>query len=153
MSKFENVAYSPESTFDEVNDQVAVLLEIDMTALDVAAVENVKIFSCLQKLYNIHTKKLHRMTVQFKKVEMQRWKHYCGKMPPDHYKQEPLREAILKQDIDRYMAVDDTYQSAKSLLDEQDRIVSLIEKSKQEVKSRGFNIKNAIDYQRMINGM
>lgn len=142
----------PVMTCEEVNDLVDRLMAIDDENLDASATETTRIFSVLQYLYMVQARRLSRAMNDLKKVEHHRRRRYEGKLGADHYKNEPLTEAVLKTDIDRWLGVDEVVTEARELFAEQDRIVKLIEGAMKQLNSRTWDIKNAVAYKQMLMG-
>lgn len=154
MKKFDyNQSISNIESFEEINNLISEMLSIDEENLDGSALEQPKIFSFLQRLYAIHSRKLSKLMTDQKKVDLFRWKYYNEKLPSEYYtKKEPLREKVLKTDVDKYLKTDDLVVEAKNQVEEQDRIVNLIESAQKVMASRGFDIKNAIEYRKFLLG-
>jgi len=141
-----------ELSFDELVDKLEVLLGINSENIDAEALRSNKIFGEVQRLHGHAARKLKTLLVQQKQVQMHRWKRYAGKWTSQQYKDEPLGEAVLKTDIDRYMAIDPVMVEINAIVDEQDRIMKLLEDAKAQYKQRTWDIKNAIEFRRMISG-
>lgn len=141
-----------ESTFEEISEKVDQLLEIKAEDLDGEAIKNPKIFSEINRMYIQKSRKLYELTNQQDKLEHKRKRYYSGKETAEVYKKEPLNEAILKSDIDSYMAIDPLIVEMRSLVKECERIVKYLEDAKAQLRQRGFDIKNAIDYRRLMLG-
>jgi len=130
-------------THEEIESLIADMLDIDGDNLDLAALQQPKIFGMLQRLYNVHTKKLSKLTSMLKKVELKRHRYYTGKWTAEEYKKEPIPdsmlkgETILKTDVDKYMKVDEVIIEATEMVDAQERIVKLIEDAQKQMTSRG----------------
>lgn len=100
-----------------------------------------------------NTRKLEHMAADAEKVKQFRARYYGGKLSSEHYKKEPLREAILKSDIDQYVKTDPVYLEAKSRLAEQERIVKYLEDSKKMLSDRTYLLNTALSFQKMNLGM
>mgnify|MGYP002143063935 CR=1 FL=1 len=137
-------------TLEEILEHIEKTLTINFDELGRESVRQVHIFSELQKLHMWNTRRLESLMIQQNQVKMARIRHYTGKMPAEHYKTDPLREAVLKTDLDIYMKIDKQVLEMSGLVNEQERIVKAIEEAKATLRDRGYNIKNAIEFQRMI---
>jgi hypothetical protein len=141
-----------EATYEEISKHVESLLEINSDNLDMEAIKNQKIFVEINNIYVQLGRKLFKETTQKDKVEHARYRHYNGKMPAEHYKKNPLNEAVLKGDIKHMMNIDDVVVEIRSMVAETERIVKFLEDAKTQIKSRGFDIKNAIAWRQLMMG-
>lgn len=154
IDKIHNTPVSDEMDFETVSGLIEDMLSIEPDAdLDVEILKHPKIFGVLSRLHAVHARKLALLTSQKAKVEWQRERHYGGKMPAAHYKQDPLNEAVLKADIPKYMAVDPIVLEMRGVVAEQDRIVSMIENAQNQLRNRSWDIKNVIAYRQMLLGV
>lgn len=154
INEISNQAISDSMTFEEVVTLVENMLEVGAdSALDEELLKQPKIFGVLERLYSVHSRKLSILHRQRMAVEAVRERHYGGKMTGEHYKKDPLPEAILKSDIPKKINQDPQVLEIRGLHEEQDRIVTLIEKSKDQLRQRSWDIKNMIDYRKMILGV
>lgn len=140
-------------TYEEINNLIGDMLSIDENDLEKASLDQNRIFTMLQRLFSVHTRKLEKAISNTKKVELHRWKYYTGALTSEEYKkEEPLRVKPLKSDVDKYLKIDDLIIEVKSIESEQDRIVKLIEDAQKERTARGFNIKNILEYKKFMAG-
>jgi hypothetical protein len=142
-----------DSSYEQVEEHVDDLLSIDSNNLDAEALRNSRIFTKLSRIYVIRSRKLAELHTQLAKLEHKRKRYYSGKETAETYKKEPLTEAILKSDIDSYMAIDPIIVEMRELVKEEDRIVRFIEDAKGLLRWRGNDIKNAIEYRKLMMGM
>lgn len=141
-----------EATFEDIEKVVNEELAINPDDLDLEAIRNQKIFGKFSKMYVEKSRHLAELLDQQAKVEFNRYRHYAGKLSGEHYKKEPITEAILKTDIPSYMAIDAVVVEMRNLVKECERTVKYLEESKKSLYGRGFDIKNAIDYRRLMMG-
>lgn len=141
-----------EMSYEQVIDHVDSLLAVNSEALDEASLANMKIFSQIERVYATHFKKLKVLMRQQDKVEHVRWRRYTGKWTALQYKEEPLTEAVLKSDVDKYMAIDPQVVEIRHLVDEQEKLVKYLENAKGMIRQRGFDIKTALDFQKFMAG-
>jgi hypothetical protein len=142
-----------DSTYEEVSEYIDGLLSIDSEKLDSEAVRNQHIFASINRVYIQKSRKLYSMINKQDKLELSRYRHYNGKETKEHYREEPLTESLLKTDIPLYMNVDPLVIEMRSMVKECERIVKYLEDAKGSLRSRGFDIKNAIDYRKLMLGM
>lgn len=141
------------STFEDIEKVIEEKLIIDGNDLDGEAIRNQKIFTEINRIYVHKSRKLGELTDQLAKVEHNRYRHYNGKLSAEHYKKDPITEAILKQDIPSYMNIDPLVVEMRNLVKECERVVKYVEDAKKSLHSRGFDVKNAIDYRKLMLGL
>lgn len=141
-----------ESSYEEIEKVVEDLLYINPDNLDGEALNNQKIFPKISRIYIQKSRKLMDLTKTMAKLEHKRRRYYSGKESAEIYKKEPLTEAILKSDVDNYMAIDPLVVEMRGLVKECEMIVKFLEESKGQLRSRGFDIKNSIEYRKMMLG-
>lgn len=139
-------------TSEEVTDYVETLLAIDSTKLDEESLKTNRIFASLYRLKHVQDKKLRSLMQVKAECEHERWLHYSGKANGKHYQEEPLNITVLKTDIEKYMAVDKKIVLVREAVATQDAICVLIEEAIKQVGRRGFEIKNAIEWKKLIKG-
>lgn len=141
-----------ESTYEEIEARIETLLNIDSDNLDGEAIRNQKIFPEISRIYVQKSRKLSALINQLNKIEFNRTRHYSGKLTAEHYKKDPLTEAVLKTDIPNYMNVDPVVVEMRNLVKECERAVKFLEDAKGSLRARGFDIKNAIEYRKLMLG-
>ena len=141
-----------DMSLEDIIDAVDELIGINNENIDAEASRQTRIFTSLQKLYMWNTRKLETMVNEHEKVKAFRKKFYEGKLPSEHYKKEPLREAILKSDVEQYLKVDQVLLEAKARLTEQERIVKYLEDSKKMLSDRTYLLSTALNFQKMCAG-
>lgn len=142
-----------ESSYEEIEVYIDGLLSINGDNLDGEVLENQKIFAKINRVYIQKSRKLVALTNQLAALEHKRFRHYAGKETAAHYKTDPLPEAILKSDIPSYMNVDPLVIEMRGLVKECERIVKFLEDAKGQLRSRGFDIKAAIEYRKIMMGL
>ncbi len=152
MTQETNVLYErTDIELGELIEYVDNLLSTDTSKLDVESLRGNRIFSNLQKLKHIQDKKLRGLMQVKAECEHKRWLHYSGKESGKHYKENPLPEAILKTDVEKYMAIDTKVVIVREAVKTQDAICLFIEEALKQASRRSFDIKNALAWQQMIN--
>lgn len=139
-------------TAQEVVDYIETLLAIDSTKLDEESLKTNRIFSSLYRLKHVQDKKLRSLIQVKAECEHERWLRYSGKATARHYQEEPLNITVLKTDIEKYMSVDKKIVLVREAVSIQDAVCSLIEEAIKQVGRRGFEIKNAIEWKKLIKG-
>lgn len=142
-----------EATYEEIETEVDRLLSINPDDLDREAIRNPKIFTNLNRMYVQKSRRLSELYNALNKLEHKRHRYYAGKATAEEYKKEPLTEAILKTDIPSYMNIDPLVSELRDHVKECERVVKFLEDAKGQLRQRGFDIKNAIDYRKMMLGL
>lgn len=139
-------------SYEEIEGVVDNLLNIDSDNLDAEAIRNQRIFTEINRIYIHKSREYVGLTNQLANLEHKQFRHYAGKLTAEHYKKNPLPEAILKTDIPSWMAVDPLVVEMRGLVKECERVVKYLEDAKGSLRSRGFDIKNAIEYRKLMMG-
>jgi hypothetical protein len=142
-----------EATYEEIEGEVDRLLAINPDDLDGEALRNSKIFTSINRIYILKSRKLGELYTALHKLEHKRQRYYAGKESSEVYKKEPLTEAILKTDIPSHMNIDPLVVEMRTIVKETERTVKFLEDAKGQLRQRGFDIKNAIDYRKMMLGL
>ena len=138
-----------------IRQMVETDLKMDSTALDL---ESLRIPQLHNKYLNIfHDQRLilKKMKLDFKELSRVKWEYYTGKIDQDTLDEmgwEPFPLKILKTDIDRYLDSDSDLSKEKSKIDYQEEKVSYLESVLKNVNNIQWNIKNAIEWRKFING-
>tara|TARA_B100001059_G_C17692133_1_gene505529 strand:- start:657 stop:947 length:291 start_codon:yes stop_codon:yes gene_type:complete len=85
-----------------------------------------------------------------------KWEYYTGKMPEESLKElnwQPFQLKVLKQDIDKYLESDDDLILIQHKLTYQQEKVSYLESIVKSISQRNWEIRNAIEWRKFINGV
>ena len=82
----------------------------------------------------------------------QKWEYYGGKADPQVYKEKPLDLKILKQDVPIYLEGDEELIESQHTVEYHKAMCDHAEKMCKMLNNRGFQIKNAIDWKRFMEG-
>lgn len=88
----------------------------------------------------------------YKKLLRQKFEYYTGKADADVYKEKPFDLKVLKQDVQLYIESDDEIQSALNKLNYYKEMIFLLESILSNISTRGFQIKNSIEWQKFMQG-
>lgn len=88
----------------------------------------------------------------YKKLLREKFEYYTGKADSEIYKQKPFDLKILKQDVQLYIESDEEIQSALTKLNYYKEMMFVLEKILENLNTRGFQIKNSIDWQKFMQG-
>lgn len=88
----------------------------------------------------------------YKKLLREKFEYYTGKADAEVYKEKPFDLKILKQDVQLYVESDDEIQSALNKLNYYKEMIFLLESILSNISTRGFQIKNSIEWQKFMQG-
>ncbi len=88
----------------------------------------------------------------YKKMLREKFEYYTGKADAEVYKEKPFDLKVLKQDVQLYIESDDEIQSALNKLNYYKEMIFLLESILSNISTRGFQIKNSIEWQKFMQG-
>jgi hypothetical protein len=88
----------------------------------------------------------------YKKMLREKFEYYTGKADTEVYKEKPFDLKILKQDVQLYIESDEEIQSALNKLNYYKEMMFLLESILSNINTRGFQIKNSIEWQKFMQG-
>tara|TARA_B110000014_G_C19727873_1_gene380223 strand:- start:120 stop:554 length:435 start_codon:yes stop_codon:yes gene_type:complete len=141
--------------FEEIQYQWTLDCEIDETEL---SQESVKIPQLHNKyLILFHDERLRFRTMKFDHSKLLKVKreYFSGRMDAtelEAYDWEPFQYKLLKADIQEYIDADDDIIEGKKKLSLQEEKVEYLESVVKSLSTRGYLIKNAIDWKRFTEG-
>jgi len=137
-------------------DDILKMIEVD-SIIDNAQLdqESLKIPQLHGKYYKVFIEELRVLKgydKDYNALKRDRTEYYLGKSSDEIYKEEPLDQKIIKQDLDLYLEADDKLSTLRAKRDMQKAKVEMVEGFIKSLNNRGFQIKNAIDFLRFKNG-
>ena len=139
-------------TLDELQKQAEKDLKIDDVEL---GDESLKTANLHQKYLNIYNnfRQLQLMSdAQYRILYRKKWEYYGGKADPQIYRDNPFDHKILKQDIHIYLESDEELIKAKQKTEYNKICMDSCEKILKQIQSRGWDIKNAIEWRKFVDG-
>jgi hypothetical protein len=88
----------------------------------------------------------------YKKLLREKFEYYTGKADTEVYVKKPFDLKILKQDVQLYIESDEEIQSALNKLNYYKEMMFLLESILSNINTRGFQIKNSIEWQKFMQG-
>lgn len=142
------------STFEQLVEEAKKDLAIDKEYLETASIQTPDIHNKYLRKYVDAGLALKRAEVELKKVTQRLRKFYDGKADPEDYEGHEFdpRIKILKADLMKYVETDDEYIQAEDRVFQAKRRVEFLERTVKQIERRGFEIKNAIDWQKFKKG-
>ena len=141
--------------FEEIQKLWTSDCNIDETEL---AQESVKIPQLHNKYLILYSnEKLRFKTQRFEHSKLVKLKkeYYGGKMSQEELEAidwEPFQHKLLKADVEQYVDADDNVIESKKMLALQEEKVDYLEAIVKGLSTRGYLIKNAIDWKRFTEG-
>ena len=141
--------------FEEIQKLWTSDCNIDETEL---AQESVKIPQLHNKYLIFYSnEKLRLKTLRFEHSKLVKLKkeYYGGKMSQEELEAidwEPFQHKLLKADVEQYVDADDNVIESKKMLALQEEKVDYLEAIVKGLSTRGYLIKNAIDWKRFTEG-
>ena len=101
-------------------------------------------------VYNALKLLKEKATAQEYKVKLDRHNYYTGKSAPSVYQAEPFPYKVREKDsVKRYMDADDKVQTIVLKIRYYDVMLTYLEDIIKQINSRGFQLKNIIDWQKL----
>ena len=121
--------------------------------------ESIKVPQLHSKYMKILSQERMRSKVaahDYKKLYKIKHEYYRGDIDMETLKQyswEPFNLKVLRQDLDMYIDQDDDIITSRQKMDLQKEKVSFLEGVIQQINTRGFQIKNVIDWEKFKAGL
>ncbi|QPI14467.1 putative DNA repair/recombination protein [Salmonella phage GEC_vB_N6] len=148
-TKFETM--KTEDIMAELDPLISVNPE-DMN-LDQISLKIGRSWMAVQRHYIREGRYLEFLTGKFRQIDLYLRRYYAGELPPNVYAERPLKVRPLKSDIDVWVKADDDYIELSSMLQEQKAKVKFIESCLDRLNKLGYEVKNAIDWRKYLDGM
>ena len=119
---------------------------IDNTELGNESLKVPELYNKYLKLYTNEKLLLVKINSDYQILKKEKWEFYLGKSTVPH----PTK--VMRQDVDVYLDADTELASKKNHREYQLEKLIMLEKILKSIEIRGFAIKNAIDWERMMGG-
>ena len=138
---------------DELKLQVSQDLRVDDEHLDTESLKNQEI----KAKYLDHKSKfellLFKAKGDYKRLYREKWEYYGGKADAKVYVTKPFDLKVLKSDLSIYIESDDEIIQCEHKVAYLETVVKYIDGVLKSINSRGWDIKNAIDWKKFEAGM
>lgn len=138
---------------DDLLKEIEEDSRLDIQKLDREALKIPMLHAKYYRIWSEETSRLRMYYSQMNALRRELYEYYTGKAPDEEYNKKPLEHRILKTDVQLYMDADERMNDMASKLDFQKNKVELIEKFMNQLSRRGFDIKSAIEFQKLQNGV
>ena len=142
--------------FDELRRMVSVDMKIDGTELDIESLKTPQLHNKYLNLYHDERLILKQMRSRIKELVRDKWEFYSGKMSEEKLERlgwEPFQLKVLKQDIDRYIESDTQVAREYDRIAFQEEKVDFLQATLKSITARQWDIKNAIEWRKFVNGI
>jgi len=137
-------------------EELQLMAEKDLKMDDLElADESLKSASLHQKYLNIFNnfRQLKLMNEgNYRVLYRKKWEYYGGKSEPSVYRDNPFDHKILKQDLHIYLDSDQELIDAKAKVEYYGWCVDSCEKILKQISARQWDIKNAIEWRKFVEG-
>jgi hypothetical protein len=118
--------------------------------------ESMKISALHAKWLNFRTKEsmlMKKYKMDWRRLYIERREYYLGRADSSVYKAEPLDVKILRGEVDKYLESDLKLQELTTKIEIQQEKVDFCADFLKGIMQRTFNIKNAIEFQKLLAGV
>lgn len=137
---------------EEIMLEVEKALAIDETNLARESLETPKIYGNILRIRTNESMLLHKHKHALKQLYADKRDYYLGRADPAVYKEKPFNLKILKSEVDHYVDADSDIGELKLKIEVQTEKVEFLDSALKQIANRGFCIKNAIDFQKLMSG-
>lgn len=128
-------------------------LIIDETSLSKESLNTAKIYGKYLRIRANENIRLNALRSDLKKLYVIKREYYSGRAAPEVYRDNPFNQKLLKTDVDTYVEADPEIDIQVKKIDVQSEKINYLNDALKMIAGRQFQIKNAIDYQKLINGV
>lgn len=141
--------------FDEIVGEWSKDCKIDETELSSESLKIPYLHSKYLKMLLKERASLLKLKADYKKTKRKLLEYYLGEMDReelDEFGRDQIYKKILKNEVDTYIDSDDMMIEATLKMSFQQEKVDYLESVLKNIANRGFQIKNAIDWERFTQG-
>ena len=140
-------------TLDELKQQVREDLKVDDEHLDTESLKNQEIKATYLDHKSRYELLLYRAKGDYKRLYREKWEYYGGKADAKVYVTKPFDLKVLKSDLSVYIESDEDIIQIENKVAYLETVVKYIDGVLRSINSRGWDIKNAIDWKKFEAGM
>ena len=139
-------------TLEELQQQAEKDLKMDDLELGDESLKSATLHQKYLTIYNTF-RQLHLMNEgTYRVLYRKKWEYYVGKADPIVYRDKPFEHKILNADIPIYLDSDEDLIKAKQKLEYYKMCTDSCERILKQLQSRGWDIKNAIEWRKFVDG-
>lgn len=143
-------------TLDEIFENWSVDSRISKTELDDESLKIPLLHSKYLKFYTAERLTLHKLEAQYKTLFKLKSEYFSGSLDMDTIREngwEPNPKLILKSDLNMHIEADNEIQKLSLKIGLQREKVSTLDSILKTISNRGFQISNAVNYMKLMNGI
>ena len=141
--------------FEEIQYQWTIDCEMDETELSQESIKIPQLHNKYLIFYSNEKLKFKEIKYLFAGLIKRKRDYYSGRMTAEELEMadwEPFQYKLLKADVQEYIDADDNVIESKKLLALQEEKVNYLESIVKSLTTRGYLIKNAIDWKKFTEG-
>lgn len=127
-------------------------LIIDETNLARASLDTSRIYGRYLRIRSEESVRLNLLKNQMKELLLEKRIYYSGKASPEVYREKPFNFKLIKSEVNEYVESDSEVTRLEAKIDIQTEKLSYLNDLLKMISGRQFQIRAAIDYQKLIAG-
>ena len=140
-------------TLDELKAQVSKDLKINDERLDTESLKNQELYTkYLDKKSNFELL-MYKAKSDYKILFREKWEYYGGKADAKIYETKPFDLKVLKSDLSVYIESDEEIIAIENKIVYLETVVKYLDGVLKSIQSRGWDIKNAIQWKSFEAGL
>lgn len=138
---------------EDIKTESKIDLEVDDERLDTEALKNQELYRKYLEYKSNFELLLYKAKGDYKILYREKWEYYGGKADAKVYATKPFDLKVLKTDLHVYLESDEDIIRAEHKIAYLETTIKYIEGMLQNIKNRGWDIKNAIEWRKFEAGM
>jgi|TARA_A100001011_G_scaffold109530_1_gene116110 hypothetical protein len=138
---------------EDIKTESKIDLEVDDERLDTEALKNQELYRKYIDYKSNFELLLYKAKGDYKILYREKWEYYGGKADAKVYATKPFDLKVLKTDLHVYLESDEDIIRAEHKIAYLETTIKYIEGMLQNIKNRGWDIKNAIEWRKFEAGM
>lgn len=138
-------------TVDEILEEWKSDSKIDVMEVGQASIKTHELHHKYLTILTGENLKLKKLKYQYSSLYKTKWEYYLGQLDYDTIKEygwEPIGLKILRQDVSIYLDSDKDLQDIKARISIVEEKISVLDSILKTIHTRGYHIKNYIDFER-----
>lgn len=140
-------------TLDELKEQVVKDLKVNDERLDTESLKNQELYTKYLNIKSNFELLMYKAKSDYKILYRQKWEYYGGKADAKIYETKPFDLKVLKSDLSVYIESDEEIIAIENKIVYLETIVKYVDGVLKSIQSRGWDIKNAIQWKNFEAGM
>ena len=140
-------------TLDELKAQVSKDLKINDERLDTESLKNQELYTKYLDIKSNFELLMYKAKSDYKMLFREKWEYYGGKADAKIYETKPFDLKVLKTDLSVYIESDEEIIAIENKIVYLETVVKYLDGVLKSIQSRGWDIKNAIQWKSFEAGM